>query len=119
MTTEENHTGSPVAGGLVIVTLGGVGFAAVFAASPTAGVLAVWLLGTAAIWWSTRRRKSVRHAPNPTPPPVEATPPSDVFADETGEVEKVQKGPGALRIVYPVRTETARPPANSPQSWDN
>ena len=68
---EEPVQRSPLAGGCVLVVLGGVVLAAVWAASPEAGVLVVWVAGVAAVWWSARRRVSVSSAP---PPPEEGRP---------------------------------------------
>jgi predicted MFS family arabinose efflux permease len=63
---EEPETSSRAAGGCVLAVVGGVPLAAVFAVSPDAGVLAVWGVGTVALWWAVRR---VPHAANPAPPP--------------------------------------------------
>ncbi|MFE0329056.1 hypothetical protein ACFW08_20185 [Streptomyces sp. NPDC058960] len=98
MSAEEEPTGSPMAGGCVLVVLGGVAFAVVFKASPAVGVLAVWVLGAAAVWWAARRRKGTdQPLPSPTVPPSRG----DVFAVETGEVARVVEGPGGITIVYP------------------
>ncbi len=41
-----------------------------------------------------------------TPPPLPAAPLGDVYADESVEVGRVERGPGeGLTIIYPVRTE--------------
>lgn len=68
---EETEERSPAAGVLVLAVLGGVALAVVFAASDVAGVLAVWVVGVAAVWWSARRRMSDS---SPTPPPGEDRP---------------------------------------------
>ncbi|MBL1107367.1 hypothetical protein JK361_22635 [Streptomyces sp. 5-8] len=57
---------SPLAGGCALLVLGGAGFAAVFAVSAEGGILAVWLAGVAAVWWSARRRKGT-YQPLPSP----------------------------------------------------
>lgn len=61
--------GSPAAGGCVLVVLGGTVFAAVFAASPTTGVLTVWAAGVTALWRAAHRMPKID---NPSPPPPEA-----------------------------------------------
>ena len=68
---EEPVQRSPLAGGCVLVVLAGVVLAAVWAVSPEAGVLAVWVAGAVAVWWSARRRVSVSSAP---PPPRSGRP---------------------------------------------
>ncbi|PWI08396.1 hypothetical protein DIZ27_23165 [Streptomyces sp. NWU339] len=68
---EELEERSPLAGGCVLVVLAGAALAGVWAVSPEAGVLAVWVAGVAAVWWSARRRVSVSSAP---PPPQEGRP---------------------------------------------
>ncbi|MFJ2719011.1 hypothetical protein [Streptomyces sp. NPDC087437] len=94
---------SPLAGGCVLVAVGGGAGAAVFAASTEAGILAVWAVGVAAVWWSARRPVSDSSA---TPPPPSG---ATVYAGETGEIERVREGPGeGLLILYPVREETTR-----------
>lgn len=56
-------TGSPAAGGCVLLVLLAAVFAVVFAVSPTAGVLTVWGAGAGALW------RCVHRAANPAPPP--------------------------------------------------
>jgi hypothetical protein len=68
--TEEPER-SAAAGGCVLVVLGGVPLAVLWALSDVAGVLAVWVVGVAAVWWSARRRVSDSSA---TPPPQEQRP---------------------------------------------
>ena len=68
---EEPDERSPLAGGCVLIVLGGVPIAALWALSDVAGVLAVWVVGAAAVWWSARRRVSDSSA---TPPPGEGRP---------------------------------------------
>ena len=62
---------SPLAGGCVLLVLGGGALAGVWAASAEAGVLAVWAAGGIAVWRSARRRVSDSSAP---PPPGEDRP---------------------------------------------
>ncbi|KJK40242.1 hypothetical protein UK15_07780 [Streptomyces variegatus] len=68
---EETEERSTAAGGCVLVVLGGVPLAVCWAVSDVAGVLAVWVVGVAALWWSARRRMSDSSA---TPPPEEGRP---------------------------------------------
>jgi hypothetical protein len=68
---EEPEQRSAAAGGCVLLVLGGVPLAVVWAVSAEAGVLAVWVVGVAAVWWSARRRVSDSSA---TPPPQERRP---------------------------------------------
>ncbi|GHF74029.1 hypothetical protein [Streptomyces thermodiastaticus] len=106
MSAEELEPGgSPAAGGCVLVTLGGGALAAVFAASEEAGVLTVWALAAAALWWSARRWKGTdQPLPSPTAPPSRG----DVYAGETGEVARVVHSPeGVMCIVHPVREEVS------------
>lgn len=64
---------SRAAGGCVLVALGGVGVAVVFAVSSTAGVLSLWVAGVFALWRSARRMSDSRT----TPPPRGVAPESD------------------------------------------
>jgi len=68
---EEPEERSPLAGGCVLTVLGGAALAGVWAASPEAGVLAVWVVAGAAVWRSARRPVSDSSAP---PPPREERP---------------------------------------------
>jgi hypothetical protein len=95
---EEPVERSPLAGGCVLVVLGGGAFAGLWAASPEAAVLAVWVVGTVAVWWSTRRRKGTYQ---PLPSPTVAPSPEEVFAVETGRAARVVKEPSGMTIVYP------------------
>jgi len=63
---------SPLVGGCVLVVLAGAALAAVWAASPEAGVLVVWVVGGIAVWRSARRRM----ADLPAPPPAREGRPS-------------------------------------------
>lgn len=66
MSAEEESSGA--AGGCVLVVLGGIAVAALFAVDEAAGVLGVTAAGTVALWRSAHRL-SVSSAP---PPPGEA-----------------------------------------------
>lgn len=68
---EEPEERSATAGACVLVVLGGVATAAVFAVSDVAGVLAVWVVGALLLWRSARRRVSDSSA---TPPPQQGRP---------------------------------------------
>jgi hypothetical protein len=68
---EEPEQRSAVAGGCVLLVLAGVPLAVLWALSDAAGVLAVWVVGAAAVWWSARRRVSDSSA---TPPPERERP---------------------------------------------
>ena len=98
---EEPEEPSRAAGGCVLVVLGGGTIAAVFAASEEAGVLTVWTVGVAALWYATKRRMSDSSA---TPPLSDTPPLDDVYAGETGRVASIEKGPGeGLLIIRPER----------------
>ena len=74
---EEEREPSRAAGACVLVVLGGAVLATVFAVSPDAGVLTVWVVGGVAVWRCARRRVSVSSAP---PPPEEGRPSCDECA---------------------------------------
>lgn len=96
------------AGGCVAVTLVGVPLAALFAASPDVGVMGVWVGGGAAVWWAVRRR-AVSDS-SATPPPDSGPPSGDVYADESDEIDRVERGPeGVVCIVHPKRVEINQP----------
>lgn len=63
---EEPETSSRAAGGCTLIVLGGIPLGVVFAVSQDAGVLTVWGVGAAALWWAVRR---VPRTANPAPPP--------------------------------------------------
>ena len=73
--------GSPAAGILTLAVLGAGAAAGVYAASPEAGVLGLWAVGTGSLWWSCRR--SVPRAANPAPPPGEKRPSCSECAGHT------------------------------------
>lgn len=86
-------------GGCVLVVLGGGAMAAVFAVSPIAGVLTVWVVGVVAVWLAARRMSDS----SATPPPALS---GDVYAGHSSEIDRVQEGPGeGMSIIYPVRQE--------------
>lgn len=68
---EPSEEPSRTAGACVLVVLAGVAVAAVFTVSPTAGVLALWAVGTVLLWRAADRRVSDSSA---TPPPREKRP---------------------------------------------
>lgn len=63
MSARQGEERSRAAGGCVLLVLAGAPVAAVWAASPEAGVLVVWGAGAALLW------RSVRRTANPAPPP--------------------------------------------------
>jgi hypothetical protein len=92
---------STAAGGCVLVVLAGVVVAVAFAIDEAVGVLGVVVTGWAAVYRSARR---VSDSSAPPPPPSGTT----VLAGETGEIERIQEGPGeGLTILYPVREDIA------------
>lgn len=66
---EESVEASPGAGACVLVVLGAGALAGVWAVSPTAAVLTVWVAGAGAVWRWTKIH-------NPSPPPPAAPSPS-------------------------------------------
>jgi hypothetical protein len=95
---EEPEQRNTAAGGCVLVALGGAPLAVLWAVSDVAGVLAVWVVGVAAVWWSARRRVSDSSA---TPPQGQEPPSGDVYARETTRVREVRKGPGEGLTIFP------------------
>lgn len=81
MTDEEPQAGSPAAGGCVLAVLGTGAAGAVYAVSPTAGLLGLWVVGGAALWRAARRRQ-VSDMPA-TPPPRGERPSCDECAGHT------------------------------------
>jgi hypothetical protein len=100
---------SRAAGGCVLAGLSLMPLAVVFAVSPDAGILTTCGVGTAALWRAVRRPVSDSSA---TPPPLPEPPSGDVFAGETDEIDRVERGPeGVICIVHPKRVEVSRGPA--------
>lgn len=96
--SEEEREPSRAAGACVLVVLGVVSLAVVFAASDAAGILTVWVVGVVAVWRCARRRKGTDlPLPSPTAPPSRG----DVYARETGRAARVVKGPGGITIIHP------------------
>lgn len=95
-------------GACVLVALAAVVVGIVFSVSTTAGVLGVWLFGAVILYRSARRGpRSVT-----PPPPRGVTPSGDVYAGETGRVDRVESpGSGALTIIYPERQGVSQPGA--------
>lgn len=85
MSREETGASSPLAGGCVLLVLGGAGLAVVFALSTEAGILVVWVVGMAAVWWSARRRKGTYQ---PLPSPTGLPSPHDEEAGQTTLVHR-------------------------------
>lgn len=107
MTADEEPERSRAAGGCVLVALVGVVGAVVFAVSAEAGVLVTVGAAAGAMWWAVSRPVSDSSA---APPPPPSPPSGDVYAGDSTEVERVQKGPGeGLSIIYPVRVEVTEP----------
>lgn len=97
---------SRASGACVLVALASVVIGVVFAVSEAAGVLGMWLAATVLLYRSARRMSGM-----PAPPPPEEGPPSgDVYAGETGEVDRVERGPeGVTCIIHPKRVEVVGP----------
>ncbi|WP_326729725.1 hypothetical protein [Streptomyces phaeochromogenes] len=96
---ESEEEPSRTAGACVLLVLAAVVTAVVFAISPTAGVLAVWVLGAVLLWRAAGRMSDSSATP---PPPLSG----DVYAGHGDEIARVQEGPGeGLTILYPVREE--------------
>lgn len=89
---EQPDGGGPVAGGCVIALGIGLPLAGVFAASRTAGVLAAWGIGVAALW---RAARSVPSAANPAPPP-----PPEGVGNAKSLFTVVEDRPGHCTIVW-------------------
>lgn len=92
---EEPAEGSPAAGACVLVVVGGVALAVVFAASRTAGILTLLGVAVLALWWSVRRTAN----PAPPPPPergCEKKPQFTIVEDRPGHCTvQWQKGVNA------------------------
>ncbi|GAA3854093.1 hypothetical protein GCM10023084_05380 [Streptomyces lacrimifluminis] len=73
---EPSEEPSRTAGACVLVVLAGIATAALFAVSPTVGVLALWVVGALLLWRSARRMSDS----SATPPPQEDRPSCDECA---------------------------------------
>jgi threonine/homoserine/homoserine lactone efflux protein len=94
---------SPAAGACVLALLVCAAIGATFAASPTVGVLLVWVGSSALLWRAIRRGVSDSSATPPPPPPALS---GDVYADEPVRIARVEHGPGeGLSIMRPEREE--------------
>ncbi|MFJ6566442.1 hypothetical protein ACIQNU_03420 [Streptomyces sp. NPDC091292] len=78
---------SRAAGACVLAILAGVAVTAMFAASPAAGVLTLWTVGTITLW------RSVRRTANPAPPP-----PPERGCDTKPQFTVVEDRPGHCTI---------------------
>lgn len=104
---ESSEEPSRTAGACVLVALAGIVTAAVFAISPTAGVLSVWAVGGMLLWRSARRRMSDSSA---TPPPPPAPPSGNVFAVGEPVVTRVERGPEGVTCTIHVAREEVNGP---------
>lgn len=95
MSAEEEP--SRTAGACVLVVLAAVVTAVVFAVSPTAGVLFVWVVGVVALWRAARRLSDS----SATPPPPSEPLSGDVYARESRRAREVRKGPGEGYTIFP------------------
>lgn len=103
---EQGEGPARASGACVLVALAAVSTGAVFAVSTTAGILGVWLFGAVLLYRSASRMSGMPA----TPPPRGAPPSGDVYAGETGEVDRVERGPeGVTCIIHPKRTTVAKP----------
>jgi hypothetical protein len=106
---EEEPGRSRAAGACVLVVLAVVVVAVVFALSPAAGVLAVWVIGTLALWRAARRMSDS----SATPPPRVVAASGDVYAGETNKIARVVPIAGGVGcILHPVREQTPETPGN-------
>lgn len=92
----EESEPSRAAGGCVLLVLAVVVVAGVFAASPAAGVLGLWIVGTVTLY------RSVRRAANPAPPPLPTPPLGDVSAGGKERLARVEYDPSGGRCTLHV-----------------
>jgi hypothetical protein len=105
-TVEEPEEPSRTAGWCVLVVLATVVVAVVFALSPTAGVLTVWVAGTVALWRAVRRMSDS----SATPPPQAAAPESDIDAAHRRKGARAVFDPiGVMCIIHAPREEVNHP----------
>jgi hypothetical protein len=100
---------SRAAGGCVLAVLGSALVAVVFAVDEAAGVLLVVVVGTAALYRSARRSKSVQGTANPAPPPREATPEDDETARRRHKKARAVYDPSGVMCIYHAPAERAAP----------
>lgn len=94
---------SPAAGACVLVVFAAATIGGTFAASPTVGVLLVWVCAMALLWRTARRRVSDSSA---TPPPLSPDASGDVYAGDTTRIARVERSPeGVMCILHPEREE--------------
>lgn len=97
---------SRASGACVLVALAAVCVGIVFAVSTTVGILGVWFVGAVLLYRSARRMPDMPA----TPPGPDPAPSGDVYAGETGEVDRVERGPeGVTCIIHPKRVEVVGP----------
>ncbi|CAL9302917.1 hypothetical protein [Streptomyces sp. SudanB91_2054] len=65
---QETEERSALAGAVVVVAFGALVFGVLFAVSDAAGILAVVVAATAAVWWSVTRKGTNQPLPSPTVP---------------------------------------------------
>ncbi|MEU6496431.1 hypothetical protein ABZ890_39645 [Streptomyces sp. NPDC046984] len=95
---EETEEHSPLVGGCVVLVAIGAVLAGVFAASATAGVFAVWVVGALALVRAVTRRMSDSSAP---PPSRGVAPESDEAARRRRVKARVAMDPnGVMCIVH-------------------
>lgn len=103
---DEEEGPARASGACVLVALAVVVAGSVFAVSTTAGILGAWLFGAVLLYRSARRMSGMPA----TPPPRGAPPSGDVYAGETGEVDRVEWGPeGVTCIIHPKRVRVTEP----------
>lgn len=94
---------SPAAGACVVIVLAGAATGALFAVSPTAGILSAWGVGGLALWRAIRRGVSDSSA---TPPPLPPDGSGDVYAGDVTRIARVERSPeGVMCILHPEREE--------------
>lgn len=113
-TDDEQPAGTPRAGGAcVLVVLGGAALAAVFAVSPTAGVLTVWVLGALSLWRAARRMSET----SATPPPRRVAPDPDEAARRRAAKARGVYDPIGVMCIYhePRKEEHTEPDPEPPR----
>lgn len=82
---------------------------ALFAASPTAGILLCWIVGFVAL-----HRSAISEPRSTTPPPLSEAPSEGAeegfYAEDTGEAARVVHSPeGVMNTIHPVRKDVPKP----------